>query len=105
MPNTYTVNIIKEAFCQRQIMNSIKDVCLADAVIANDTVDPWRKFKISPGVVLEICERKSFKVHIGGKRFKGLRSSVQWLEFMFKDFRLFSLHKVKKKKQPVKHLF
>jgi hypothetical protein len=55
MPDAYTVNIIKKAFCQRQIMNSIKDVCLADTVIAHDTVDSWRKFKFSPGVVLEIC--------------------------------------------------
>ena len=55
MPYTYTVNIIEEAFCQRQIMNSIEDVCLADAVVAYNTVDPGRKFKIGPAVVLEIC--------------------------------------------------
>jgi hypothetical protein len=75
MPYAYTVNIIEEAFCKRQIMNSIENVCLADAVIADDTVDPGRKFKINPVVVLEICERKSFKMHIWVQRFKG--SKVQ----------------------------
>jgi len=51
-----------------------------------------------------------FKVQ--GSRFKvqGSRVKVQgfkgqWLEFVLKDYRLFSLHKVKKKKQPAKHLF
>ena len=63
MPDTDTINIVKEAFCQWEVMDGIQDIRFAYPVIADNTVDLWRELQIGLIVVLEISEWKFFKVH------------------------------------------
>ena len=39
MPDTDTVDVIEKTFCQRQVMNSIKNVGLSNTVITDETVN------------------------------------------------------------------
>jgi len=63
MHDADTVDIIEEAFCQRQIMNGIEDISLANPVIADNAVDLRRELQASLAVVFEIGQGEFFEIH------------------------------------------
>ncbi len=54
MPDAYAVNCVKKAFCERQIMDRIQDVCLANSVISYKTVYFGRELHCARFIILEI---------------------------------------------------
>lgn len=55
MPDTEAVNIVEKAFCQRKIMDSIKDIGFANSVISNQTVDFRAEFQVGLTVIFKVC--------------------------------------------------
>jgi hypothetical protein len=54
MHYAYAVDIVKETFCQGEVMNRIQDICFSNSIIADDAVYLWREFHVGLAVVLEI---------------------------------------------------
>jgi hypothetical protein len=63
MPYADAVDIVEEALGERKIMDGIEYVCFSDSVITNETVNPWRKFKLGAVVILEVGECKFPEIH------------------------------------------
>jgi len=59
-----TVDRVKVTFTQSQVMDGIKEVRFANAVITDKAVYPAAEIKFSLGVVFEVYYRKVLEVHI-----------------------------------------
>jgi hypothetical protein len=54
MPDIDTVNIIEKAFCKRQVMDSVKNICLPYTVVADKRVYFRREFQLRLLIVFKI---------------------------------------------------
>jgi hypothetical protein len=59
----YTIDAVKKTFCQRQIVNCIKNIGFTNSVVANKTIYLGRKLQFAMLIILEICEAQFFEIH------------------------------------------
>jgi len=84
MPYTDTVDIIKKAFCEGEIVYGIQDISLAYTIITNETIDFGRELKLIKLIILEIGKYKAFKIHISDFGFRILELGFWNSDFGFK---------------------
>jgi len=76
MPDAYAVDIVEKAFCERYVMYCIENICFTNTIIANNTINFWRKLKVSLFVVFKIGQGDFLKVH-GDSGFRVQRAGCR----------------------------
>jgi hypothetical protein len=63
MSYTYTVDAVKKTLGKREVMDRIKDISLAYAIIAYEAVYLRRKLKLIQLIVFKIGQCKFLQIH------------------------------------------
>ena len=63
MSDADSINIIEKALRKWNIVYCIKDICLSDSVVTDNTVDPGRKFHFSLTIILKVRKCQILEVH------------------------------------------
>jgi hypothetical protein len=63
MQNVLGIRLVEKTLAKRQVINRIKQVCFANAVITHKAIYLIGKLKFSITVILEIAQKKILQVH------------------------------------------